>query len=121
MSVALRILLFMGSVLTAVYVLRCIRQSRMRTEDSLFWLFFSLILLFLSIFPGVAQAVAGWLGVISTVNLVFLVVIFALIIKLLLTDQKVSRLEAQLQHLVQAYTIEHSDDETADVPDGKES
>ena len=110
MSVMLRILLFLGSVLMAAYVLRCIRRSKMRTEDSLFWLFFSLVLLFLSIFPGAAQAVAGWLGVISTVNLVFLVVIFALIVKLLLTDQKVSKLETQLQHLVQEYTIEHGEE-----------
>ena len=49
MSLAMRILLIVGSVLTACYVLRRVRKSRMRTEDSVFWLVFSLILcIFLS-------------------------------------------------------------------------
>ena len=109
MSIVMRLLLFAGSVLMLCYVLFCVRRSRMRTEDSLFWVFFSLILLFLAVFPSAAETVAGWLGVISTVNLVYLVIIFILLVKLLLTDQKVSRLEAKLTHLMQEYAVNHCD------------
>ncbi len=109
MSTVMRLLLFAGSVLMSCYVLHCIRRSRMRMEDSLFWVFFSLILLFLAVFPSAAQTVANWFGVISTVNLVYLVIIFILLVKLLLTDQKVSRLETMLSHLIQEYTVDHCD------------
>ena len=108
MSIALRILLIAGSVLMVLYVLRCVRNSRMRTEDSLFWIIFSWILLILAVFPSLAATAAKWLGVISTVNLVYLVIIFALMIKLLLTDQKVSRLEAKLTRLMQDQAVEQS-------------
>ena len=47
MSWAMRVLLIIGSVITAFYVLKKIRRSRMRTEDSLFWLLFALILVML--------------------------------------------------------------------------
>ena len=118
MSVALRILLFAGSVLTAIYVLVRIRNSKMRTEDSLFWLFFSLALVILSIFPSLAGTIAQWLGVISTANLVFAVIIFFLIIKLLMTDQKVSRLEADLARFAQEYAIAQEEARTCtDVRD----
>ena len=48
MSTAMRILLIMGSLLTAMYVLQRVRKSRMRTEDSVFWLVFSLILVLIA-------------------------------------------------------------------------
>ncbi len=111
MSTVMRLLLFVGSVLMSCYVLHCIRRSRMRMEDSLFWVFFSLILLILAVFPSIAQTVAKWFGVISPVNLVYLVIIFILLVKLLLTDQKVSRLEAKLTHMIQEYAADHCDPE----------
>ena len=54
MSWAMRVLLIIGSVFTAVYVIKKIRRSKMRTEDSVFWLLFSLILVLLGVFPGIA-------------------------------------------------------------------
>ena len=101
MSWAMRILLIVGSVLTAIYVLRRVRRSKMRTEDSGFWLFFSLILVLLGIFPGLATGFAEFIGVQSAANLVFLVVIFLLIIKLFLMDQRISHLQQQLTGLIQ--------------------
>ena len=79
MSWAMQMLLIIGSVMTAYYVLKKIRRSRMRTEDSIFWLFFALILVLLGIFPGIAMKISQWIGVQSAANLVFLVIIFLLI------------------------------------------
>ena len=86
MSLAMRILLIVGSVLTACYVLRRVRKSRMRTEDSVFWLVFSLILVVMA-------------------NLVFLIVIFLLIIKLFLMDQRISRLQRQMTETAQTVAM----------------
>ena len=111
MTTGMRIFLIIGSVLSCVYVLRRIRKSKMKTEDSVFWIFFSAILVLLGIFPGIADWLAGLLGVQSTVNLVYLIIIFLLLIRVFVQDQKVARAEAQLVHLVQAYAIDREKEE----------
>ena len=105
MSLAMRILLIVGSVLTACYVLRRVRKSRMRTEDSVFWLVFSLILVLMGLFPALVTALAARMGVMSAANLVFLIVIFLLIIKLFLMDQRISRLQRQMTETAQTVAM----------------
>ena len=107
MSIAVRALLIAGSILTALYVLRRVRKSRMRTEDSVFWLVFSLILVLMGLLPNAVSALARLLGVMSAANLVFLIVIFLLIIKLFLMDQRISTLQRQVTDTAQAEAIQH--------------
>ena len=68
MSVELCALLIIGSVLFGIYVLRKIRYSKFKIDDSIFWICFSFILILISIFPGVLTVGAKKLGVISPVN-----------------------------------------------------
>lgn len=111
MTIGLRLFLIIGSVLTCAYVLRKIRKSKMRTENSLFWFFLSFILVLLGIFPGIAEWFAGLLGVQSTVNLVYLVIIFLLLIKVFLQDQKTAKLESKMTYLTQTYAIDRKEDQ----------
>lgn len=106
MSIMMRILLIAGSLLTAFYVLRRVRKSKMRTEDSVFWLVFSLILVLMGLLPNLVTRLASWMGVISAANLVFLIVIFLLIIKLFLMDQRISALQRQTTETAQAVAIQ---------------
>lgn len=112
MTTGMRLFLIIGSVLSCGYVLRKIRKSKMKTENSLFWLFFSFILVLLGIFPGIADWFAGLLGVQSTVNLVYLVIIFLLVIKIFLQDQKEAQTEARITWLTQTYAIDREAKET---------
>ena len=105
MSTAMRVLLIAGSILTALYVLRRVRKSRMRTEDSVFWLLFSLILVLMGLLPNAVSALAGLIGVMSAANLVFLIVIFLLFIKLFMMDQRISVLLLQVIDTAQAEAI----------------
>ena len=105
MSTMMRILLIAGSLLTAVYVLRRVRKSRLRTEDSVFWLLFSLILVVMGLLPNAVSGLARLIGVMSAANLVFLIVIFLLIIKLFLMDQRISALQRQGTDTAQAEAI----------------
>ena len=114
MTIGLRIFLIAGSVLSCAYVLSRIRRSKMRTENSLFWIFFSLILVLMGLFPGIPEWFAGLLGVQSTVNLVYLVIIFLLVIKVFLQDQKAARTESQVTHLVQNYAMDRKKREDRD-------
>ena len=124
MSIAMRALLIAGSLLTALYVLFRVRKSRMRTEDSVFWLAFSLVLVIMGLLPGAVAKVARKIGFISAANLVFLVVIFLLIIKLFLMDQRISTLQKQTTDLAQGLAIERREREAGeperDVQTGKE-
>ena len=111
MSVAMRVLLIVGSLLTAGYVLRRVRKSRMRTEDSVFWLVFSLILVLMGVLPNLVTGLARAIGVMSAANLVFLIIIFLLIIKLFLMDQRISALHRQVTETAQAVAIQTREEE----------
>ncbi len=111
MSTAMRILLIVGSFLTALYVLQRVRKSRMRTEDSVFWLVFSLILVLMGLLPNLVTRLAYIIGVMSAANLVFLIVIFLLIIKLFLMDQRISSLQRQVTDTAQAVAIQQKSHE----------
>ena len=113
MSTIMRILLIAGSLLTAGYVLRRVRKSRMRTEDSVFWFSFSLILVLMGLWPDLVTRIASWMGVMSAANLVFLIVIFFLIIKLFLMDQRISTLQRQATETAQAVSIQRLEAEEA--------
>lgn len=101
MSTELCIILIVGSLLFCIYVLRKIRYSQYKIEDSIFWICFSFILVFFSIFPGILTEAAKKLGVMSPVNFIFLLIIFLLILKIFLLSRKVSELEEKLKQLVQ--------------------
>ena len=111
MSWSMRILLLLGSVMTAVYVLRKVRKSKMRTEASVFWLLFSVVLVLLGLFPEIAIGVSAWIGIQSPANLVYLVVIFLLIIKLFLMDHQIAKLQDQLIHVAQHIAMEELEEE----------
>ena len=111
MPLGLRLFLIAGSLAAAVYVLRRIRKNRMSMENSIFWILFSLVLVLLGFFPDVAGWFAGLLGVQSTVNLVYLVIIFLLLVKVFLQDQREARLERQMTRLVQTVALDQEKEE----------
>ena len=97
MSVTLRVLLLIGSVLTAFVIVRRIGKAKVKQEDSLFWLVFSLILALLGIFPNISYRMSTLLGFVSPSNFVFLLVIALLLEKLLTVSIQVSVLENKVE------------------------
>jgi len=111
MPTGLRIFLIIGSLLTAAYVLGRIRKSKMSMESSVFWILFSMVLVVLGIFPDIAEWFARSLGIISPVNLVYLVIIFLLLVKVFVQDQRIARLEGQAKNLTQAFALRGMEEE----------
>lgn len=107
MSVALRAVLVVVSVLTAFFVIRKIRKSQFKITDSLYWIFFCIFVLVLSIFPQITYYFSGKLGFESPSNFVFVFFIFLLLIKIFLSSVKISKLENTLSDLIQKYAIDH--------------
>ena len=106
MSVALRIALIIGAVALAVFVVAGVRKSRMRIEDSLFWVGLSLLILVLSIFPDLGIWCADLLGVQSPVNFVLLFFIAVLLVKCFLLARQVSQLENKTKELAQRVAVD---------------
>lgn len=120
MSTMLRIILIVFSVINCVWVLTHIRKSRVKIEDSIFWLLFSFFLIVISLFPSLMTIAAQWAGVKSPVNFLFLVIIFLLQIKLFQLSIHVSQLEEKLKSFAQRYAIDRKDQEDQGKEERKE-
>ena len=105
MPAFLRMLLILASILSTIYVIRKIRKAQLILGYSLFWLFVSFILVLFSVFPSVAVYCTRIIGIISPVNFIFMVLIFALLYKVFTLSIKVSQLESMIRKLTQEYTI----------------
>ena len=100
MSITLRILLFLASVVSLLFVRKQLRGSRARMEDMGFWLFLSVLLVVLSIFPQMAIFAAGLIGVQSPVNLVYLIILFFLLLQCFQQSLRISELEEKMNRMV---------------------
>ncbi len=109
MSVALRIVLIVAAVALVVFLLHSIKRSKMRIEDSLFWVAFSLVILLLSIFPEIAVAASDAFGFMAPVNFIFLFFIFVLILKNFAGSRRVSQLECRVQELAEQVALNQLD------------
>lgn len=109
MTLTLRIVLIVASILVVFYTIRKIRKSQLNIDDSVFWIGFSVMLLIMSIFPQVVTFFTQLLGIASPVNFVFLFVIFLIIIKLFKLAIDLSITKHRLNHLIQRIAIINHD------------
>ncbi len=111
MSIVLRISLIAASVLTTLYVMRKIRNSKAQIEDSIFWILLSVMLIIISVFPIIPEAVTRMLGIMAPVNFLFLFMIFILLAKVFSMSLKISALETRLKNLTQEIAIRNKEEE----------
>ena len=90
MSFCIRILLIVGAITVLVFMLRKIRQSKLKIEYILFWITFSVILVFMGLFPQVISWISELLGFQAPINLAYLVIILSAL------ENKVDNLTQQL-------------------------
>lgn len=106
MTLTLRIVLIVVSILTTILIMRRIRQSKLQIEDSIFWIGFSSILILFSLFPKLPDLLARLAGTYTTANFIYLAVIFLLILKMFHMSIKMSQLETRVKELVQEMALE---------------
>lgn len=102
MGIILRSMLVLVSVITFLYVIRKIQKSQMKIEGAIFWFLFAGLILLFSLFPGIAFVTASLLGIESTANFIFLLIIFLLIIKCF----SLSLTNAKLEYKIEVLTAE---------------
>ena len=106
MTLTLRVVLVLVSLMTLLFVMRKVRSSKIRLEDSMAWILFSGVLFVLSVFPGIFDFLAELAGVYSTVNFVLLFFIFVLLILCFSLNMKVSQMDTKIKELTQLLAIE---------------
>lgn len=109
MSVVMRVLLIMGSLLTLWFILRRIRSSEVQIEDSVFWIAFSALLLVVSIFPQIVFWISQLLGIQSPTNMIFLLVIFVLVVRVFTLTTRISQLDESVKRLAEELALRSKD------------
>ena len=103
MTMMLRVVLIVVSVITMTFMMRKIRQAKVQIEAAMFWVIMALILVVFAVVPGAADLCARLLGIYSTPNFLFLFMIFLLIVKAFgMTIQ----LESKQRELIQKMALE---------------
>lgn len=122
MSLVLRIVLIAASLLTTLYIMKRIRNSKAQIEDAIFWILLALMLIVISIFPGIPTVISRMLGIMAPVNFLFLFMIFVLLVKIFSMSLKVSALETRLKNLTQEIAIRNKkEDEYEETNETKEA
>ena len=99
MSITLRILLIICSVISFILCVRKIKKSELKIENSIIWLLGSILLILMSIFSGAVTWVSSALGFEAPVNFVFLCVIGFLLIEVFLDNIRISKLYEKVKDL----------------------
>ena len=108
MTLLLRVVLTVVSILTTLLILRKVRMSQMRIEDSVFWIGFSFLLIVFSVFPKIVYLMSDMTGTQTPVNFIFLFVIFLLILKMFRMSVRISQLETKIKDLAQKMAIDEN-------------
>ena len=106
MTPELRILLFAVSLVTLIFILRKVRSSKVKLEDSIFWFCLAVLILIFSIFPDVFYWISGLAGTDAPVHFVFLFFIFVLLIQSFNMSMRISQADTRIKELTQQLAVE---------------
>ncbi len=105
MTFKLNLILIIGSVGTLLFFLHAINKSKMKISNAVSWIIMSLLMIFIAIFPGIADACASMLGIYYTPNMIYLILIALLLFRQFSNVMHVSRLEKQVSALSQEIAL----------------
>lgn len=110
MSLTLRIILLIGSIISCILCVRRIQQAKLKVEHSITWMLGSFALVLMSIFEGAVNWFATKLGFIASANFVFLVIITFLLIQVFIFNLRISELNEKVKNLNHYIALkEHTD------------
>lgn len=101
MSLTLRVLCVIGAAITFFGIARQVKKSKIKIEDSLFWLLLSGSLVFIALFPAVPRFLARLTGFQTTSNFIIVAVIAILLIKEFHNTTEISMLKHRVTELAQ--------------------
>ncbi len=104
----LQIILLLISIVFFFKIIRYIKKSKLTTDLAIIWILWGCGLIVISLFPSIVTFIANLLGIITTINALFLIMIFFLYCLVFYLFLKVSYLEDKLRKLAQYIAITES-------------
>lgn len=99
MSITLRILLIIGSLIAYILCVKKIKQAKLKIENSIVWFIGSIVLILMSVFSNTIEWISIQLGFEAPVNFVFVVIIAFLLIEVYLNNIKLTELNEKIKNL----------------------
>ncbi len=99
MSITLRILLIVCSVISFILCVKKIKKSELKIENSVIWFFGSILLILMSVFSDAVTWVSSALGFEAPVNFVWMCAIGFLLIEVFLDNIRISNLNEKIKNL----------------------
>ena len=106
MSLGLRLVLVVASLITLIFISRKIRSSKVKLEDSIFWICFAMLIFLLSLFPETFYFFSDLIGFQAPANFVFLFFIFVLLVQSFRMSVRISQADTKIKELTQQLAIE---------------
>lgn len=99
------ILIIIGTVISALFILRLVRARQLRSKYALLWAVIGLLLLPLAAVPGVLNTVSGWLGVFYSPTIFLLLAVGFLFLVVVHYSWELSRLENRTRTLAEELAL----------------
>ena len=111
MTITLRIILIICSLIAFLLCITKIKQAKLKVENSVIWMIGSIILILMSIFSDAVEWISNKLGFMAPVNFVFLVIIGFLLIQLFIDNIRISQLNEKIKDLNHYIALEEKNRE----------
>ncbi|KGP77369.1 MULTISPECIES: DUF2304 domain-containing protein [unclassified Paenibacillus] len=100
-SFKLQIILLIGAILSFLLVVNLIKKYELELKYSIVWIFTSVIVVILSIFPNSFSHISHLMGIELPVNALFLLVIFGVVIIMFSLTFEISKSTTKIKELSQ--------------------
>ena len=99
MSITLRIILILGSLISFILCVKKIKQAKLKVENSIIWMLGSFVLILMASVDGAVGWIANKLGFMASVNFVFLIMIFFLLMQVFIDNMRMAELNEKVKNL----------------------
>lgn len=99
MSITLRIILIVTSLIAFLLTIKKVNQSKLKISESISWFIGSFLLVIMSVFSNFIGIISSKLGFMAPVNFVFFIVIIFLLVQIFIYNIKISQLAEKIKEL----------------------
>lgn len=105
MSKSLVISLVVFSIVWIIVILRLVRNGKLSIKYSMIWLFVSLVLLIVGVFPKLMDLISNFFGFLTISNLVIGIILTLLLLLTLVLTMIVTNQKSQINNLIQEVSM----------------
>ncbi len=105
MSKSLVISLVVFSIVWIIIILRLVRNGKLSIKYSMIWLFVSLVLLIVGVFPKLMDLISNFFGFLTISNLVIGIILTLLLLLTLVLTMIVTNQKSQINNLIQEVSM----------------